>query len=89
MLDIQIPEAFLFYGKRKRRTPIAIDTALRKLTFSTAQQLHTLINERITPPAIYDSKKCDACSLIDICQPKSLRLKRGAAAWFQSQITNL
>jgi len=89
MLDVQIPEAFLFYGKRKRRTPIAIDTALRKLTFSTALQLHTLINEHITPPAIYDSKKCDACSLIDICLPNSLRLKRGTAAWFQSQITNL
>lgn len=87
MLQIDIPQAFLFYGKRKRRTPITIDQKLRQLTITTAQNLHHLINQRQTPPAIYDPKKCDACSLIDLCQPHSFRLKRGAAAWFQSQLT--
>ncbi|NNJ41775.1 MAG: CRISPR-associated protein Cas4 [Akkermansiaceae bacterium] len=89
MSGIPIPEAFLFYGKRRRRTPIAIDTALRDLTISTAKRLHSLISEGITPQSTYAAQQCDACSLIEICQPKSLRLKRGAEAWFQSQIPNL
>ncbi|MBK1829276.1 CRISPR-associated protein Cas4 [Verrucomicrobiaceae bacterium R5-34] len=86
MLDVQIPKAFLFYGRRKRRTEIKIDTALRNLTLQTAQQLHDLINSRKTPSAVYDKRRCDACSLIEICQPNALRLKRGAAAWFAQQL---
>lgn len=86
MLDIQIQQAFLFYGKRKRRTPVPLDDALRTLTIATAERLHKLINERNTPEAVYNAKKCDACSLIEICQPKALRLKRGVASWFSMQL---
>jgi len=86
MLGVQILKAFLFYGKRKRRTPIVMDTALRNLTISTAEQLHTLINERITPDATYNAQKCDACSLMHICLPNSLRLKRGATSWLRQQL---
>ena len=39
----------------------------------------------ITPSADYHSRRCDACSLIDICQPHALRFKKGAAAWFDRQ----
>jgi len=88
MLNIQIPQAFLYYGKRKRRTPIDLNKELRQLTADTAALLHHLIDSRQTPHAEYDKRRCDACSLINLCQPKSLRLKRGAASWFQSQITN-
>lgn len=86
MLEIQIPEAFLFYGKRKRRTPVELNAGLRTLTHDTARRLHDLINSRQTPLAEYDSRRCDACSLVEICQPKSLRLKRGVASWFQNQL---
>lgn len=86
MLGVQISEAFLFYGKRKRRTPIVINTALRNLTISTAEQLHILINERITPDATYNPQKCDACSLMHICLPNALRLKRGATSWLRQQL---
>lgn len=86
MLGTQIPEAFLYYGKRKRRTPVQIDTELRHLTHQTIANLHTLIKDRTTPAATYDTKKCPACSLINLCQPKTLRLKNGAASWFQNQL---
>lgn len=89
MLNTHIPTAHLFYNKRKHRTKIPIDQQLRDLTAKTCQKLHALINNRITPTATYNPDKCDACSLIEICQPKTLRLKRGTAAWFQSQISNL
>jgi len=85
MLSTHIPGGALFYGQRKRRTEVPFDSALRKLTAKTAQKLHSLINIRQTPPAIR-GKHCDSCSLFDICMPDSLRLKRGAAAWFNSRI---
>lgn len=85
MLDTTIPGGFLFYGQRKRRTEVPFDPALRKLTAETARHLHLLIDSRTTPPA-KRGKHCDSCSLLDICMPDSLRLKRGASAWFQAQL---
>jgi CRISPR-associated exonuclease Cas4 len=48
--------------------------------------LNELIVARTTPPAIYEPRKCDSCSLIDHCQPQAFRLKRGAAAWFEAAV---
>lgn len=89
MMQTTIPQGFIFYGKRKRRTPTPFDPELRQLTLQITQELHQLINQRQTPHASYQQRRCDACSLINICQPHALRLKRGVAAWFKSQITNL
>ena len=87
MLNTHIPEAFLFYGKRKRRTPVPLDAELRDLTYQTTQALHTLINTRTTPLPHYIKNFCEACSLIDLCQPKApTRLQRGAKCWFHKQL---
>jgi CRISPR-associated exonuclease Cas4 len=48
--------------------------------------LHELMASRVTPTAEYQPRRCDACSLIEFCQPKALRLKRGAAAWFENSV---
>jgi CRISPR-associated exonuclease Cas4 len=86
MLGVGITEGFLFYGQRKRRTTVAFDANLRERVQSAVKALHELIASRATPAAEYDPRRCDACSLIEICQPKALRLKRGAAAWFASAL---
>jgi len=86
MLGIKVTAGALFYGKRKRRTEIRLDAALRDLVRSTAAEIHTCFGAKQTPLAEYEARRCDACSLIDFCQPKSLRLKRGAAAWFSAQL---
>ncbi len=86
MLDVKIAEGFLFYGQRKRRTVVEFDDGLRELTEGTARSLHELIAARKTPPAVYEPRKCDSCSLIDHCQPQAFRLKRGAAAWFEAAL---
>ena len=86
MLGIQIPLAFLFYGKRKRRTSVQLDCELRALTRETAVRLHTLIASGNNPPAHYEPRKCDSCSLNEHCQPQAFRRKRGAASWFASQL---
>ena len=86
MLGVEIPQGFLFYGKRKRRTPVSINEPLRSLTKQSIQRLRELIASAITPPALYDPRKCDACSLIHHCQPQAFRLTRGAGSWFKKMI---
>jgi CRISPR-associated exonuclease Cas4 len=86
MLGVDITEGFLFYGQRKRRTTVAFDGGLRELVETTAHALHEMIGSRITPAAEYQPRRCDACSLIEFCQPKALRLKRGTAAWFEAAV---
>ncbi|MGL5019665.1 MAG: CRISPR-associated protein Cas4 [Luteolibacter sp.] len=86
MLGLTITSGCLFYGEKKRRTVIEFDAPLRQLVTETAAALHAMIDSRATPLAEYESRRCDACSLIDLCQPKALRFKRGAAAWFASNL---
>jgi len=86
MLHIEIPTGHLYYGEKRRRTEVAFDEPLRQLTADTAAALHAMIASRETPTAEYLPRRCDSCSLIEICQPKSMRYKRGAAAWFASHL---
>ncbi len=85
MLNHRVESAALYYGKRRRRTDVIFDEALRALTRDSAQRLHELIASGLTPPAVCE-KKCDSCSLLAICMPDALRLRRGAAAWFERQL---
>ena len=87
MLAVTVPSGFLFYGENRRRFPVEFDAALRQLVTETAAALHAMIDSRVTPLAEYDPRRCDACSLIDICQPKALRFKRGAQAWFSARLS--
>jgi CRISPR-associated exonuclease Cas4 len=70
MLNVKISEGALFYGQKRRRKIIKIDAELRQLTESVAQRVHELFKNGITPLAEY-SKKCDQCSLLQTCMPKS------------------
>lgn len=85
MLRCSIPRGMLFYGKRRRRTDVPFDSALRAITRDAAQRLHALIESRITPLAQRE-KKCESCSLLEVCLPDALRLRKGAAAWFANQV---
>lgn len=69
MLSKEIPAGALFYGKPRRRTEVVFDQELRNLTRDTASQLHGLVTGGITPPPVYE-KKCESCSLVEVCQPK-------------------
>jgi CRISPR-associated exonuclease Cas4 len=85
MLDVTISSGCLFYGEIRRRTIVAFDDELRTVTIEAIERLHKLIASRVTPLAVRE-KKCDKCSLIEICMPDAMRFKRGAAAWFSSAL---
>jgi len=79
MFGHEVSEGQLFYGKARRRHPVAFDAGLRRITEDAARRLHELIVSRELPAAVYERKKCGACSLFDICQP---RATRSAEVWF-------
>ena len=85
MLGLQIERGMLYYGKRRRRTDVLFDATLRELTRDTARRLHLLIDSRQTPTAQRE-KKCESCSLLEICMPDALRFRRSVTSWFASQL---
>jgi len=86
MLNIRVPCGALFYGEKRRRTEVKFDDELRELVKTTASEVRAHFAEGRTPLAEYNERRCDACSLIDECQPHAMRFKKGAAAWFSNSL---
>jgi len=86
MLGRPIAEGALFYGKTRRRKVVPFDDVLRALTHQTIQQTRALFESRRTPGAEYESRRCDACSLIELCQPRLLGRKNSVNTWLARQI---
>jgi CRISPR-associated exonuclease Cas4 len=77
---VPVPEGALFYGQTRRRLDVLFDDGLRALTTRTAARLHEVIASGRTPRAVRE-KKCEACSLLEVCLPEAMSRPRGAAAW--------
>lgn len=88
MFQTTVTEGLIFYGKTRRRTPVKIDDNLRALTLQIIDGTRQLFADRSTPTASYEKSRCDNCSLIDLCMPHALRLKRGAKSWFASRLNH-
>ncbi len=88
-LGCAITDGRLFYGQTRRRTDVVFDAELRALTADTARRLRELIADGVTPLAVYEVRKCDACSLKELCMPQAMRFQRGAGAWFARQMAEL
>ncbi|MBI3097088.1 MAG: CRISPR-associated protein Cas4 [Planctomycetes bacterium] len=71
MLGAAVPEGAIFYGKSARRIDIAFAPTLREETEAAALRLHDLARSGRTPIRPYE-KKCESCSLISICLPKTI-----------------
>lgn len=86
MLQVDIAEGALYYGKTRRRKLVTFDDQLRALTQEVIEGTHDLLDGQVTPPAIYEAKRCDRCSLIDRCQPEVMGKRRSARAWLKRQV---
>jgi CRISPR-associated exonuclease Cas4 len=70
MLSVAVPVGAVFYGQPRRRLEVTFSEELRRETESAAARLHELTRAGKTPPARYE-KKCESCSLISLCMPKT------------------
>ncbi|MGZ0654960.1 CRISPR-associated protein Cas4 [Coraliomargarita sp. W4R72] len=82
-----IQSGYLFYGKQQRRIAVTFDAELRALTLNIAAKVRAMIEAGQILLKDYSPTLCDRCSMIHLCQPKSMRLKRGVDYWFQQRIT--
>lgn len=86
MFGCQVHEGHLFYGQTHRRKTVVFGEDLRSLTLETIQATREMIRADQTPTASYLPKRCDACSLIELCQPKLLGKGQTVEAWLREQI---
>jgi len=86
MLGQRIPHGALYYGEQRRRHEVAFDDGLRALTRQTIDDVRSLLQSEHTPDASYESSRCDRCSLLPDCQPKTLGRAGGVQRWLQRQL---
>jgi len=75
MLGLPIPEGALFYGKTRHRLDVVFDDTLRSETKETALKTREIIASGKTPAPVY-AKRCERCSLMEICLPRTVQKKR-------------
>ncbi|HUX40142.1 MAG TPA: CRISPR-associated protein Cas4 [Rectinemataceae bacterium] len=71
MFGIAVPQGEFYYLQEHRRREAAIDEALRERTVALIGRIRELREAGKTPPAVYDRRKCDSCSLVETCMPRS------------------
>ncbi len=88
MMGVRIAEGALFYGQPRRRLAVPFDIALRAATAELAGELHFLSEAGVTPPGIYE-KKCQSCSLLEICLPKKTGGQVDASRYLETALREM
>lgn len=63
-----VPVGALFYATSKRRREVAIDAGLRQRVEEATAAVRALVDGAVLPAPTID-KRCDKCSLRELCQP--------------------
>ncbi len=88
MFGTTVMEGALFYGQPRRRECVEFDEALRSLTRETIDATRAMFISGRTPLASYEARRCDSCSLLDLCQPRLLGKAGNVDAWLKRQLRN-
>ncbi len=86
MLACAVPAGALFYGETRRRVEVAFSAELRELTARTTASVRAMLRSGKTPLADYAAKRCDGCSLLDLCQPRLLRRRQSVSTWLACRL---
>ena len=68
MLCCEIEYGYLYYGEVRRRHKVEFDNAIREKVKQIFAEMHKYYEQQYTPK-VKISRKCNACSLKDICLP--------------------
>jgi CRISPR-associated exonuclease Cas4 len=85
MLNVSIPAGAIFYGKTRRRLDVVFDACLRDKTEQTARDVRALLESGATPEPEY-SKKCESCSLVAQCLPKTMGKRRSVKRYLSKAL---
>jgi len=87
MLDVPIPRGSFYYLGSHRRTGVEFSPDIRATTLHAIDAARRLIVSGTTPPAIYERDKCDRCSLVDSCMPRSVgRGEKRVATFIKAEL---
>lgn len=86
MHRVKIPEGFLYYGQPQHRYIVNLDEDLRKQTRWYANRMHELYDAFLTPSPVY-RKHCHACSMFDVCEPRTISLGMKASDYINKMFT--
>jgi len=75
MFNIKIESGQFYYLQEHRRSSEIVDAPLREKTTALIKRIMEISETEKTAPAIYEKRKCDNCSLVDLCMPKSFGTK--------------
>lgn len=87
MTGAQVQNGMLFYGTPRRRYDVLFDAGLRGKTETLCARLHELTKARKTSAAKYE-KKCESCSLIDFCMPKTVGKRTKVERYIMAAISD-
>jgi len=88
MLHVWIEEGAIYYGQPRRRQAVQLDAILRQETELQVRRMHELFRDGITPSARYE-KKCQSCSLLEICMPKITGVRKDVEYYLQKDWTDV
>ena len=88
MLAKSVPEGAFFIGQERRRRAVVFDSELRALTETVAADARRLIGSGHTPPPVYEARKCEACSLKELCMPRAPRDLYAVARWLATAVNS-
>ncbi len=69
MLAAPVPEGAVYYGSVRKRERVEFTNQLRESVIQACEEMHQLMKRGYTPK-VKKSKKCNSCSLKDICLPE-------------------
>ncbi len=84
MLGCEIPYGFLYYDEIRRRRKIELTEELRQRVRDTVEEMNACFRRGHTP-RVKTSKKCQSCSVKEICLPVLCK-KLSAAAYLEAAL---
>lgn len=88
MLNTTIDSGAIYWGKTRRRQKVEFHKELRATTIQAIQDLRSLLNAGKTPSPKYE-KKCNGCSLFNICMPRKLGKIDNATVYWKSFFSDI
>jgi CRISPR-associated exonuclease Cas4 len=84
-LGVVVPRGALYYGQTARRVEVEFDAPLRARVGQLCERMHALHRAGATPAAEY-GPKCKPCSLLHVCEPRSMGARQSARAYFERRL---
>ncbi|MDN7011691.1 CRISPR-associated protein Cas4 [Methanoculleus sp. FWC-SCC3] len=85
MLDTRIGRGDFYYNEIRRRVPLLLSDELRERVYTLSEEMHVLFARGVTPAAEV-SRKCNLCSLQNVCMPKLTKKPRSVRKYLQKHV---